>query len=157
MKKFLTFIFAIVVSFIPCVIGLFFTPNGASNMWYNALTKSALTPAGWVFGVAWGILYLLLGIALFLVINNTRTRVNKGRAYTLFVIQMILNALWSYVFFGANLMGFALITLSALLVVAVLMARSFWQISVGAFWLTVPYIAWLIFALYLNGVIIMAN
>ena len=157
MKKFLKFIFAIAVSFIPCVIGLMFSPSGASDLWYNALNKSALTPAGWVFGVAWGILYLLLGIALFLVMNNQRTRINKTKAYWLFVIQMVLNALWSYVFFGAHLMSFGLIVLAALLIFSIAMSRAFWQISIGAFWLTVPYLAWLVFALYLNGMIVMAN
>ena len=157
MKKFLTFIFAIVVSFIPCVIGLFFSPSGASDVWYNLLNKSTLTPAGWVFGVAWGILYLLLGIALFMVMNNRRTRVNKTKAYILFVVQMILNALWSYVFFGAHLMGIAMGILAALLVFSIWMSRAFWHISIGAFWLTMPYIVWLVFALYLNGYIVMTN
>ena len=81
MKKFWLFVFAIVVSFIPGVIGVFFTPHGASNVWYNALSKSVLTPAGWVFSVAWTILYILLGIALFLVIINKKSKINKSSAY----------------------------------------------------------------------------
>ena len=99
MKKFFTFIFAIIISFIPGIIGIFFTPHGASNVWYNSLAKSVLTPAGWVFSVAWTILYILLGIALFLVIDSKKNRIDKSNAYWLFAGQMALNALWSYVSF----------------------------------------------------------
>lgn len=157
MRKFFKFIFAMVVSFIPCVIGLFFSPRGASNMWYNALNKSVLTPAGWVFGVAWFILYALLGIALFLVMNNERTRANKGVAYGLFVTQMILNAAWSWLFFGVHAAVLALIVLVALLIIAICMMRSFGRVSRGAYLLTIPYVVWLMFALYLNGVIVFLN
>lgn len=149
--------FAIIVSFIPCVIGLYFTPSGASDVWYNALNKSALTPAGWVFGVAWGVLYLLLGIALFLVINNARTRQNKTKAYVLFFVQMVLNALWTYVFFGVHMAGAALIVLVALLLVSIWMMRAFRAISRPAAYLIWPYILWLMFAMYLNGTIVFIN
>ena len=157
MKKFWTFIFAIFVSFIPGIIGVFFTPHGASNVWYNALAKSVLTPAGWVFSVAWTILYILLGIALYLVIADNNKRINKSNAYWLFFWQMVLNACWSFVFFGAHSPEYAMFVLLALIIIAIFMARVFFKVSPAAFWLTIPYIIWLMFAFYLNGVIIYLN
>ena len=157
MKKFFTFVFAMIISFIPGIIGVMFTPHGASNVWYNALAKSALTPAGWVFGVAWTILYILLGIALFLVIDNAKTRVNKSNAYWLFATQMGLNALWSYVFFGAHMVALALLVLALLIVVSVYMERAFRPISKAASYLVWPYIIWMCFATYLNATIMVLN
>lgn len=157
MKKFWTFIFAVIVSFIPGMIGVIFTPHGPSNIWYNALVKSALTPAGWVFSVAWTILYLLLGIALFLVIIDKDKRTNKSNAYWLFFGQMVLNTLWSYVFFGAHMAALALLILIMLIVVSIYMARAFRPISRAASYLVWPYIIWMCFATYLNATIMIMN
>ena len=158
MKKFLKFILAIIISFIPGIIGGFFSPmSPGANEWYNGLNQSVLTPNGWVFMWAWLILYALLGIALFLIMNNEKTRQSKTKAYVLFVVQMFLNALWSFLFFGLHAMGWALLTIVALVVVAIWMAIAFKPISRGAFYLVWPYVAWLCFALYLNGTIILLN
>ena len=157
MKKFWIFIFAIIVSFIPGIIGVIFTPHGDSNVWYNALSKSVLTPSGWVFSVAWTILYLLLGIALFLVINNKKTRIDKSRAYWLFFGQMILNTLWSYAFFGLHMAALALLVLVMLIVVSIYMALAFRPISKAASYLVWPYIIWMCFATYLNATIMVLN
>ncbi|MBR2342228.1 MAG: tryptophan-rich sensory protein [Alphaproteobacteria bacterium] len=157
MKKFFKFLLAIFISFIPGIIGVMFTPSHGNDAWYNALNNSVLTPDGWVFGMAWTILYTLLGIALFLIMNNEKTRLSKTKAYVLFVVQMILNALWTYLLFGLHLTGVALVILLALIVVSVWMACAFKPISKGAFYLVWPYIAWLCFAMYLNGTIAFLN
>ena len=157
MKKFWLFVFAMIVSFIPGIIGVFFTPHGASNVWYNALSKSFLTPAGWVFSVAWTILYILLGVALFLVISNKNTKLDKSHAYWLFFGQMVLNALWSIIFFGWHMPALALLTLVMLIVVSIFMARAFRPISKAAAYLVWPYIIWMCFATYLNATIMIMN
>lgn len=157
MKQVFLFIVAMIISFIPGVVGGMFSPHGASDVWYNALNKSVLTPDGWVFGVAWGILYALLGVALFLVMRNDKTRHSKTRAYSLFFVQMVLNALWSYAFFGAHMAGWALIVLIALICVAILMMRAFRPFSRAAAGLVWPYIIWMIFATYLNISIMWLN
>lgn len=158
MKKFWTFILAIVISFIPGIIGGFFTPmSPGTDVWYNGLNQSVLTPNGWLFIVAWMILYTLLGISLFLIMNNNKTRVNKGKAYALFISQMCLNALWSYLFFGLQMVGAALLVLVALIAVSVWMMIAFKPISRAASYLVWPYILWLCFALYLNGMILFLN
>lgn len=157
MKKFIRFIIAMLVAFIPGVIGVMFTPRGASDAWYNALNKSVLTPDGWVFGVAWTVLYAFLGIAFFLIMNNTRTMQNKTKAYLLFMGQLALNALWTYIFFGLHLVGGAFVVLVALVLISIWMARVFRPINRTASYLVWIYIAWLIFATYLNGTIMMLN
>ncbi|MBR5153194.1 MAG: tryptophan-rich sensory protein [Alphaproteobacteria bacterium] len=158
MKKFWTFVLAIVISFIPGIIGGFFSPmSPGANEWYNGLIQSNLTPNGWVFTVAWIILYTLLGIALFIIMNNSKTRQNKTPAYVLFAAQMGLNALWSYLFFGLHFVGGALLCLAVLIAIAVWMAVEFKKFSAWASGLVWPYIAWLIFAFYLNATISLLN
>lgn len=157
MKKWMWFVIAMVISFLPGIFGVFFTPHGDSNVWYNGLIKSGLTPPGWVFSVAWTILYILLGVALYLVIRVTRRGVNKMLAYTLFAAQLVLNGLWSYMFFGAHLPAFALVNLLVLFVVAIWMARVFDSIDKWAGYLVIPYILWMMFAFYLNAYIILMN
>ena len=155
---FLRFIFAMFLSFLPGFIGILVTPMASGeNLWYATLANSSLTPAGWVFSVVWTILYFLIGIALFLVMQNRKTFNQKFWAYTFFGINIILNVLWSFAFFGAQLPELALLVLATLIIVALFMARSFYKVSVGAFWYTVPYILWLMFAFYLNGMIIYLN
>lgn len=157
MKSFFKFILAIFISFIPGMIGVMFTPSHSNDIWYNGLNNSVLTPDGWVFGVAWTILYTLLGVALFLVMNNEKKRQNKPKAYVLFAAQMGLNALWTYLFFGLHFVGGALITLVALIVVSMWMAGVFRTFNRWASYLVWPYIAWLLFATYLNGTILWLN
>jgi len=154
--NFLKFIFAMVLSFLPGILGIIVTPMASGgNLWYNTLNVSVLTPAGWVFSVAWTILYFLIGLALFLVMQSDDD--NKTNAYVLFAINLILNTVWSYAFFGAQMPEFALVILAALIVTVIFMARAFYRINHVSFWLVVPYIIWLFFALYLNGMIIYLN
>lgn len=156
MKKFWLFILAVVISFLPGIIGMMFSPSGMSDIWYNALGKSVLTPDGWVFAVVWPILYLLLGIALYLIFVD-KTKYSKRKAYWLFGVNIVLNALWSYLFFGLNFVGIALIILIALIGFTIWMMRAFKIISKASYWLIWPYLIWLVFALYLNIMISVLN
>ena len=95
MKKFLLFVLAIAISFLPGIIGMMFSPDGASDIWYNTLMKPAVTPDGWVFAVVWPILYFLLGIALYLIMVD-KTRISKVKSYSLFAVHMGL-LVWPYI------------------------------------------------------------
>ena len=157
---FIKFIFAMFLSFLPGLVGVIVTPiDTGGNLWYNTLNNSVLTPDGWIFSIVWTILYMWLGLALFYIMekNNASGRYNKTSAYILFGINMVLNASWSLAFFGAQSPKTALLILTAMIVTAIFMARSFYRISKAAFWLTIPYIIWLMFAFYLNGMIIYLN
>lgn len=157
---FLKFILAMFLSFLPGMLGIIVAPmETGGNLWYNTLEHSMLTPPGWVFPVAWTILYFLIGLALFMVMQSDTTKKyhTKAMAYWLFVINLILNTVWSFVFFGAQMPGVALLVLLALIITVIFMAREFFRINQAAFWLIVPYILWLFFAFYLNAMIIILN
>ena len=152
------FIFAMFLGFLPGILGLIVAPmESGQNVWYNTLASSALTPAGWVFSAVWAVLYFFMGLSLFLIMQTNDNRHDKTSAYTLFGINALLNLVWSYVFFGAHLPEAALIVLGALIVVVIFMAKAFLRINKSAFWLTIPYIVWLMFAFYLNAMIIYLN
>lgn len=158
MKGLIQFCTAMIISFLPGIFGVFFTPHGDSNLWYNALVKSDLTPAGIVFGIAWTILYIMLSVALYLVIKNVRAKASeKIRAYALFGVQLLLNAGWSYIFFGLHMTAIALVTLLALFIVSACMSRVFYRIDHGAGLVVIPYLLWMIFAFYLNAYIVLMN
>ena len=157
MKRCIQFIVAMVISFLPGIFGVFFTPHGNSHIWYNGLIKSGLTPPGWVFSVAWTVLYFLLGWALYLIIKSARKNSEKIRSYVLFVIQLVLNAGWSYVFFGLHFPAFALVILMVLFLISCWMAREFHRISHHAAYLVIPYLLWMMFAFYMNAYIVLMN
>ncbi|MGN6818427.1 MAG: TspO/MBR family protein [Sphingomonas sp.] len=124
-------------------------PAGAENRWYAALARPSLTPPDWVFPVAWGSLYILMGVALAMIINARGSRL-RGVAIVLFVVQLLLNLAWSPLFFGMHQVSAALILLIGLLVAALATTLVFGRIRAAAAWLMVPYLAWLCFAGLLN-------
>jgi len=124
-------------------------PGGAGNRWYAALARPAATPPDWVFPVAWGALYVLMGVALAMIINARGSRL-RGIAIALFAVQLLLNLAWSPLFFGMHQVSAALILLIAIFVTALAMTLVFGRIRSAAAWLMVPYLAWLCFAGLLN-------
>ena len=151
------FVIAMIISFLPGIFGVLFTPHGRSNIWYNGLVKSGLTPPGWVFSVAWTVLYILLGWALYLIIRAARKHTEKMRAYVLFVIQLVINGLWSFSFFGLHMPGLSLVLLLGLFIVSAWMARDFDKIDRRAAYMVIPYLLWMMFAFYLNAYILLMN
>ena len=131
--------------------GLYTAP--AIPEWYAGLTKPSFTPPDWLFGPVWTMLYLLMGVALYLVwrhgIHDRRVRA----AMALFFGQLALNVLWTVLFFGMQSPQLAFIEIILLLLVIAANARAFHRISKPAALLLVPYLAWVCFAALLNGVI----
>ncbi len=124
-------------------------PGGAENHWYAALAKPAGTPPDWVFGVTWTALYVLMGLALAMILHARGSRL-RGVAITLFVVQLLVNLVWSPLFFGAHQVAAALTTLIVLIVLALATAIVFGRIRGLAALLLLPYLAWLCYAGYLN-------
>lgn len=120
-------------------------PAGAGNHWYAALAKPAVTPPDWVFPLAWGLLYVLMGFALAMILHARGARL-RGVAIVLFVLQLLVNLVWTPMFFGAHLVSWALVTLVVMFVLALATTIVFGRIRTGAAWLMVPYLAWLCFA-----------
>ncbi|MFB0873780.1 MULTISPECIES: TspO/MBR family protein [unclassified Sphingobium] len=123
--------------------------SGYGNRWFDALDKPALIPPGWVFGVAWTILYILMALA-FAIVLHARGAKGRGAAIALFLIQLVMNLAWSPLFFRAHQVGSALLLILALFLVVAATTALFWRIRRLAGLLLIPYLAWLAFASYLN-------
>lgn len=125
--------------------------------WYAALAKPAWTPPNEWFGPIWTILYILIGIALFLVWRQGWDRRDVRFAIGIFAVQLVLNILWSLVFFGLNsiLGGFIVIFLLWIAILANMVA--FYVLSKPAGLLFVPYIIWVSIASYLNYSVMLLN
>lgn len=123
--------------------------------WYPLLNKSSLTPPDYVFPIAWGIIYVCMGLSVGLLHPYTGWR--KGELIVLFAIQLVLNFLWSFTFFYLQSPLLGLVNILALAwVVVMYMVRSFMVKKVSSI-LFVPYVLWLTFATYLNAYIYVAN
>lgn len=123
--------------------------SGYGNAWFDALTKPDFMPPGWLFGVAWTILYILLGLVLAMLLHAKGAR-GRGLALTLFFVQLALNYTWSPVFFALHQVSAALIIIIALLILNIALAAVTWRIRKVAALLLLPYLAWLCLATALN-------
>lgn len=155
-KNFLKLIISLIVPQLVGGIGAIFTVS-AIPAWYATLQKPALSPPNWVFGPAWTILYLLMGVAVFLVWRKGYGRREIKIALIIFGIQMALNALWSVIFFGLQNPGAALVEIVLLWLSILATIIAFYKISKPAAALLAPYILWVSFAAYLNYAIWILN
>ena len=140
---------ALVVLLILCFAvaglgGLATTPSIAN--WYAGLAKPSWTPPGWVFGPVWSMLYLSMAVAAWLVWRQGSAAVPM----TLFGIQLVFNAAWSWLFFGLHSPGAAFVDIVLLWTAIVATTVAFWRRSTLAGILFVPYLAWVSFAAVLN-------
>ena len=139
----------IVMSELAGIIGSLFTMSSIPT-WYATLVRPALNPPGWVFGPVWTLLYLLMGVAAWLVWRKGWGKVDVKIALGLFSLQLILNAAWSIIFFGGHNPAVALIEILALWLAILGTMLAFGRVSKPAAWLLVPYLLWVSFATYLN-------
>jgi tryptophan-rich sensory protein len=150
-KNVLQLIAACGVSLGAGVIGSLASGPAGFQTWYAAIRKPSFTPPGWVFGPVWTILYILMGVAAFLVWRKGLDSRVVRAALAWFLGQLILNALWSPVFFGWHRIGLAFIVLVWLWIVLAVTLWRFAGISRAAAGLLVPYLAWVSFAGVLNA------
>jgi tryptophan-rich sensory protein len=136
----------VATSAVPGVIGSRFEPGA----WYASIEKSSLTPPSWVFPVVWPALYLLMGIALWRFLEAEASRRTRVAGLTSFTIQLVLNGLWSYLFFGLHRPGVALVEIVLLWLTIAAVIYVFSRRARDAALLLVPYLAWVAFATYLN-------
>ena len=118
------------------------------NTWYPNLEKPFLTPPDWVFAPVWSILYLLVGLSGWL---SWRQRApERKKALLIFLIQLGFNLAWPFIFFGARLIGTALIEITVLLIVIIVNIIAFWRIKPLSGLLMLPYALWVAYATVLN-------
>jgi len=150
----------LVASIVACegagLIGSIFTTPAIST-WYVALEKPSFTPPNWVFAPVWASLYALMGVAVFLVWRQGLSQPGVKPAFTLFWVQLVVNLMWSVVFFGwHSILGGAVIIISLWVLVLITMIK-FFRLSRVACGLLASYLAWLSIASALNVWVLILN
>ncbi|MBN1432774.1 MAG: tryptophan-rich sensory protein [Methanomicrobiaceae archaeon] len=138
-------------------LGSFFTRTGPGTWYAEELIKPELTPPGYLFGIVWTILYILMGICLFLLLTKELNLKEVRIAVAFFFVQLALNLSWSYLFFGLEnpVAGLICIILLWIFILATILAS--YKIDRYAAYLLVPYILWVTFATFLNWQIVVLN
>ena len=121
------------------------TPN---DLWYQELNKSSLNPPGYIFGIVWPILYILMSISAFRTFSETRK---------LFLIQLFFNAIWSWLFFAFHMPIVALLNIWILIALNIRLFVKMLRLDSLSGILFIPYVVWLCFASYLNLFIVLNN
>ena len=145
MKNMLGLIGWLAASFAAAWIGSRWMPGE----WYAALAKPAWNPPNWIFAPVWTLLYVLMAVAAWLVWRPAGFG-GAGGALSLFIVQLVLNALWTYLFFGQHRLDLALLEIVALWGTILATGILFWGMNRLAGALLLPYLAWVSFAAYLN-------
>lgn len=133
----------------------FTSGSAAQNAWYQGLVKSELNPPGIAFAVVWPTLYALMGFAAWYVFHRAGPEAKPARA--LFVVQLLVNYAWSYVFFTFHQKELAFVWILALLGLVITWVITLAGVSRRVALTQIPYIGWLCFAAYLSGTIVVLN
>ncbi len=155
MKDFKKLAISIVIPLIIGFLSSFFTMNSIPT-WYNSLIKPSLTPPNWVFFPAWTILYILMGISLYLVWRKGFNKKTKTAIY-FFSTQLLLNFLWTFLFFGLKQLFIASLEIVVLWILILVTIIKFYKVSKTAAYLLIPYILWVTFASYLSFSVFLLN
>lgn len=139
---------AVGICFAAAGLGSLFTAPAIAG-WYATINKPAWNPPNWIFGPVWSTLYLLMAIAAWLVWRDWGFQA-AGLAFTFFALQLCLNALWSYLFFGLHKPAFAFIEIIFLWLAILATLIAFFKLNTLAGALLLPYILWVTFAAFLN-------
>jgi tryptophan-rich sensory protein len=145
----LRLVFSILLCQLAGAIGGFFTASSVKT-WYATLTKPSFNPPSWLFSPVWITLYVLMGIALFLVWRKGLHHKGVKIAIYVFGVQLALNALWSILFFGLKMPLLAFIEILILWGFILVTLLKFKKISKLAGYLLLPYLLWVSFAAVLN-------
>ncbi len=125
--------------------------SASVTTWYPTLVRPSFAPPSWVFGPVWTLLYLMMGFASWLVLRAGPARPEVRAALALYLVQLVFNLLWSFLFFGLRRPDIAFVEILVLLALIVATIARFAPVSRPAAWLLAPYAAWVAFASALNG------
>lgn len=149
-------IIGLLVWIVVCSLAGIFGAQFEPGTWYAMLQKPAWTPPNWVFPVVWPILYIMMGIAAWLMWKMKDISLSSTE-FTWFFVQLILNALWSWIFFGMNLIATGLAEILLLWIAILFTIFLFWSRNRIAGLLLVPYLLWVSYASALNFAIWQLN
>lgn len=153
--KFKEFLIAFGFTFGMAVVGSVATARNVVT-WYPLLTKPSLNPPNWLFGPVWSLLYVMMALSLYLVLTARKNKYKK-EAIKCYFWQMVLNALWSIVFFGLRSPQAALVEIIGMWLAIGLTIFYFYHVSKKAAYLLIPYLLWVSFASWLNYQIVILN
>lgn len=151
------------LSFLPskiilCALSILILGGGGGYLtspslkdWFEALEHPPGRPPNWIFGPVWSTLYLMIGSSFALIWHRHPNRIGKNRTTLFFFIQLILNLLWTPLFFGLHQVGTALVVIILMWIFITLTIREFAKLSKFAAYLLIPYLLWVTFATYLNA------
>ncbi|MEK6927019.1 MAG: TspO/MBR family protein [Nanoarchaeota archaeon] len=147
-KRYGLLVICLLITYSLGIFGGLFTSSGVQSEWYMKI-KPEITPPGWMFGVVWNILFLLMGISLWLVWKSSYGSYKKW-IVIVYGINFLTNFLWNVFFFGQNnaLLGFVDIIIVGLSVIGMMVVA--WRVSRKASWILLPYLIWIIIAGWLN-------
>jgi tryptophan-rich sensory protein len=128
-----------------------FATAGGVSTWYPTLVKPSFNPPAWVFGPVWTVLYIMMGVAAFLVWRRGLDAEGVRTALTVFAVQLALNGIWSVLFFGMHAPGWALVEIVLLWMAIGINTLLFWRVLPSAGALLLPYWMWVSFATVLNA------
>ncbi len=153
-------VFGGAVSILVCLsagmIGSFFT-YPAIPVWYAGLNKPFFTPPNWIFAPVWTILYVMMGISAYMIWEKRKENLESVKGLTIFGLQLVLNTMWSVVFFGFKDLFFAFLLIIVLWAAILLNIFQFRKLSTNAALLLGPYIIWVTFAALLNAAVWLMN
>ena len=141
----LTLIVAVIFA---AAIGSMASTSSGTDSWYLSLNKSELNPPSYVFGLVWPILYIFMMVSAFLA---------HKKIFSLFIVQLFFNAIWSWLFFRFQMPLVALLDIYLLIVINIYILNLIYKENKLAFFLFVPYVLWISFASYLNLFIVINN
>jgi tryptophan-rich sensory protein len=156
LKKTIMFIISIAIPLLAGFIGSIAT-SGSVSSWYQTINKPSFNPPDWVFGPVWTTLFILMGISLYIVWSKGLKKKGVKKALGVFGVQLGLNILWSFLFFGLKSPLYALIEIVILWAAILYTIILFHKISKKAAYLLIPYILWVSFAFVLNLAIFLVN
>lgn len=143
-----TLLTAVLIPVLTGTLAALISKNAMKN--FEKINQPPLSPPQWLFPVAWTILYILMGIASYLVFSSESTVLKKKDALLFYGVQLFFNFMWTIIFFNFRQYLFAFIWLCAMLTLIIITAIKFRKIDKRAFFLLIPYIMWVAFAGYLN-------
>ena len=152
-NKFLSFVLFFIITYSASFIGGFVTVS-LKEPWYSQLTKSNYNPPDWIFAPVWTTLYLMMTLAIWFFWHSNKRDMNTVYIY---FIHIVFNTTWSIVFFGLHQILLALLVLLILIFLIIILIVRFKRVNLASYYLMIPYLLWIFYALFLNFNLMILN
>jgi len=151
-NKYLSLFLILIITFIASGIGGFVTAS-FKEPWYSEITLPSFNPPSWVFAPVWTVLYILMSVAIW----RIWIKFSDRKILNIYFYHLLFNATWSVIFFGFHQIELALINLIIILIFVIILIKIYFKKDKLSFFLTVPYLLWVLYAFILNSAITILN